>query len=298
MERWTQPYVMGVDEPTLLVHLQYQGSPGDSYRIEIRRSDGSLFEWRESTLHALLRYQYQQWPFPFAGTVLPEHLGTWTAAVIVESEVVMQVSFEVGETTVYAPRFFPISGRSIRMDATVVQRDTLRMSPLCEPVTFSFVDPPDFVAFEQDTIVTFAPPSSQEYRSLFFQVVATDAAALTDTFRYHVVDPTKPHAPTTGIPYARFNRAGRLALEFQNPYLAHTVIGYTVDEPGAATLRIYDVQGRLIRTLVDRVVGCQQNEQTAWDGRDAMGRPVSSGLYFYRLEAEESALTRKVIYVK
>jgi murein DD-endopeptidase MepM/ murein hydrolase activator NlpD len=159
-ERRTQPSIMGADEEYIVAWMLYQGKSGDSWRIEIRRPDDSLFIDWEQAISGNAIYSYAQRLTPFAGSVLPEDYGIWTVSALVASQVVMQVPFEVGETTVYDPRFFPVSGRSIRMDTPIVQRDTLRMSPLCEPVTFSFVDAPDFVAFEQDTIVTFTPPSS------------------------------------------------------------------------------------------------------------------------------------------
>jgi len=290
---------MGADETVLRAWMLYQGNSGDSWRIEIRRPDDSLFVDWEQAVSGRAAYFYSMRNTAFAGSVLPGDYGIWTVSALVASQVVMQVPFEVGETTVYAPRFYPISGRSIRMDTPIVQRDTLRMSRLCEPVTFSFVNAPDFVAFEQDTIVTFTPPSSQPYRSLYFQVVATDAASRTDTFRYHIVDPTKPHTPTSGIPDAQLSGAPGLALSFQNPYLAHTAIGYSADQPEHVTLQIYDVQGRLVETLLDKFVGAGESRRVAtWDGRDSFGRSAVTGLYFYRLRAGHSAVTGRLVYVK
>ena len=50
------------------------------------------------------------------------------------------------------------------------------------------------------------------------------------------------------------------------------------------TLRIYDVSGRLIRTLVDEPQTAGEKTVT-WNGRDTQGRSVASGVYFYRLQA-------------
>jgi flagellar hook assembly protein FlgD len=62
-------------------------------------------------------------------------------------------------------------------------------------------------------------------------------------------------------------------------------------------LRIYDVEGRLVRTLVDerREAG---RHVVAWSGDDDGGRRVASGLYFYRLSTDDATLTRKMLLLK
>jgi flagellar hook assembly protein FlgD len=62
-------------------------------------------------------------------------------------------------------------------------------------------------------------------------------------------------------------------------------------------LGIYDLQGRLIRLLVESVksAGCYT---TFWDGRDEEGRKVPSGVYLYRLRAAEFSQSRKMVLMK
>jgi flagellar hook assembly protein FlgD len=63
------------------------------------------------------------------------------------------------------------------------------------------------------------------------------------------------------------------------------------------SLRIYDVTGRLIRTLVD---GPQTpgDKKVVWDARDDRGHEVASGVYFYRLRAPGFEKTRKMVLVR
>ena len=63
------------------------------------------------------------------------------------------------------------------------------------------------------------------------------------------------------------------------------------------TLRIYDVSGKLIRTLVDGPQAAGQ-KTVAWNGRDDRGRSVVSGVYFYRLQAPGYKKTLKMILVQ
>jgi len=69
--------------------------------------------------------------------------------------------------------------------------------------------------------------------------------------------------------------------------------------PGAqdATLRLYDPSGRLIRTLLQGRLGPGAHE-AAWDGRDAAGRAVAAGSYYYRLSTGDAALTGRLAVVR
>lgn len=81
---------------------------------------------------------------------------------------------------------------------------------------------------------------------------------------------------------------------FPNPVVSSTRIVYSLREPSQVELRIYDTQGRLIRTL-------REGEQAAgffdlrWDRLDESGRRVTAGCYFYRLSAGEITQTRRMI---
>jgi flagellar hook assembly protein FlgD len=67
--------------------------------------------------------------------------------------------------------------------------------------------------------------------------------------------------------------------------------------PGRARLRIYDVGGRLVRTLVDEWVG-SGGHAAGWDGRDAAGRPVPAATYFLELEASRDTETSRVLLLR
>jgi subtilisin family serine protease len=69
-----------------------------------------------------------------------------------------------------------------------------------------------------------------------------------------------------------------------NPFNPQTTVRYSVPATGHVRLDVYDVQGRLVRTLVDGTRSSGVNE-ARWDGRDATGRGVASGTYFARLRA-------------
>jgi len=83
-----------------------------------------------------------------------------------------------------------------------------------------------------------------------------------------------------------------------NPFNPSTVIHYDVPAGGGhVSIKIYSVSGRLVRTLVDenRPAGVHTTE---WDGRGQNGEQVSSGVYFYRLNAEGIVQTRRMVFLK
>ncbi len=82
-----------------------------------------------------------------------------------------------------------------------------------------------------------------------------------------------------------------------NPFNPSTTIAYAIPRAGRVTLRVFDVTGRLVRTLVSGARPAGRHDVT-WDGRDAGGRAVASGAYYYRLDAPGYAATRKMMLIK
>ncbi|MCK4546333.1 MAG: agmatine deiminase family protein [Candidatus Eisenbacteria sp.] len=88
-----------------------------------------------------------------------------------------------------------------------------------------------------------------------------------------------------------------LLESYPNPFNPVMTARYQVPLPGPVELSVYSTEGRLIRRLVDGDVGAGDHE-VIWDGTDAAGKPVSSGVYFLRLVAGETATARRVVLLK
>ncbi|MGH7490935.1 MAG: carboxypeptidase regulatory-like domain-containing protein [bacterium] len=88
-----------------------------------------------------------------------------------------------------------------------------------------------------------------------------------------------------------------LHANYPNPFNPATTITY--DLPGAAhvMLKIYDMLGQEVRTLIDAWQEAGSTSLT-WDGRDHAGQILPSGVYFYRLQAEGFAQTRKLVVMR
>ncbi|RMH72739.1 MAG: tandem-95 repeat protein [Gemmatimonadetes bacterium] len=71
---------------------------------------------------------------------------------------------------------------------------------------------------------------------------------------------------------------------YPNPFNPQTTLPFALPVASAVQLRIYDISGRLITTLVDQKLEAGYH-QVVWDGTNATGKPVASGVYFYTLQA-------------
>lgn len=85
----------------------------------------------------------------------------------------------------------------------------------------------------------------------------------------------------------------KLYQSYPNPFNPETVIGYDIPQAGEVTLKVYNVVGQEMRTLVKKFQPAG-SYKTTWDGRDHHGVVVPSGIYFYRLEATSFIKTRKM----
>jgi hypothetical protein len=88
-----------------------------------------------------------------------------------------------------------------------------------------------------------------------------------------------------------------LGENYPNPANPETNVSFTLRESVHTTLTIYNVLGKATKVLVDQEMS-SGTHTVRWDGRDELGNLVSSGVYFYRLEAGTFNQTRKMLLMK
>jgi hypothetical protein len=111
--------------------------------------------------------------------------------------------------------------------------------------------------------------------------------------------------PGTGVQDDDFSSAPlphgfSLQQNFPNPFNPSTTIRFEIREGKSddfVDLSIYDLRGKLVRTLISTVKG-EGRHAVAWDGRDDNGSAVSSGVYLYRLKVGEDSTERKMILAR
>ncbi len=82
-----------------------------------------------------------------------------------------------------------------------------------------------------------------------------------------------------------------------NPFAGTTMIRFDLPKDCKVRLDVFDVRGRLIKTLVDGSLPADRYA-IGWDGRDASGERVASGVYYYRINAGEWSETKTMVYVR
>jgi predicted CXXCH cytochrome family protein len=117
-----------------------------------------------------------------------------------------------------------------------------------------------------------------------YSLLAVTLQKLDPTTDIKLIDNTVPQSYT-------------LDQNYPNPFNPTTTIKYTIPKEGNVKIQVFDITGRLVTTLVNA------NEATGtysvtWNGRNSGGQAVSSGIYLYRLEANEFVSVKKMVMLK
>jgi len=90
------------------------------------------------------------------------------------------------------------------------------------------------------------------------------------------------------------SRPAELAQNRPNPFRTPTMIDYEVEQNAPVRLDIFDIQGRRLRTLVNRELAAGKYS-ASWDGSSDSGRPLPAGAYVYRLVVGDREASRQMI---
>ena len=104
-----------------------------------------------------------------------------------------------------------------------------------------------------------------------------------------------PNGPGTGVPGGVRNK---LSHAYPNPFNPVTRIAYSVKEGGPVLIEVYNVAGRVVRTLLDTEADAGASGYVVWDGMNDGGEKCASGVYFYRIAAPGFTESHKMIILK
>jgi len=185
-----------------------------------------------------------------------------------------------------------LGGGMIAMDnalvigpAGVEMEESFRLSIDLADVDFTGMDAVklDIVAVDGENVTSLEATVDLDQMAVSAEIPATG------TYRF-VWNPSK--AGSAGIPetYA-------LHQNYPNPFNPTTTIRFDIPETGFASLRIYDVLGREVVTLMHEEIPAGKHAYS-WNGKDMYGRIAATGIYFYRLETADFTKTHKMLLVK
>jgi len=88
-----------------------------------------------------------------------------------------------------------------------------------------------------------------------------------------------------------------LGQNYPNPFNASTMISYSLKSDADVTLKIYNILGQEVKTLVNKYQAAG-SYTIIWNGKDSRGNDVATGIYFYRIKAGDFSFERKMAYLK
>jgi hypothetical protein len=88
-----------------------------------------------------------------------------------------------------------------------------------------------------------------------------------------------------------------LSRNYPNPFNPSTTIEFGVPKSTKVTLKIYNIRGQLVKELVNAKYE-PGKFKAVWEGKNDSGKPVATGVYFYRLEAAGKCFTHKMLLLK
>jgi hypothetical protein len=115
-----------------------------------------------------------------------------------------------------------------------------------------------------------------------------------------IVFKARPDKPVSVDEYQsseNFPNHFNLSQNYPNPFNPETSISYALPKPAHVVLKVYDILGRQARTLVNEMKPAGRHRVT-WNGRDAQGLALPSGIYLYKIQAGEFEAVRKMLLAK
>ena len=170
----------------------------------------------------------------------------------------------------------------VRLDATVLPAGVAYTEPTLGYQTVA-------LGFGMEFMMDSLDPSTGYYNT----GVADRVNLMQNIMTYFAKSPT---TDPTGVVDGGFR--DMLAHASPNPFNPVTKIAYSVREAGPVVIEVYNVAGRVVRTLLRSELAAGTEGFVVWDGTDDAGEACASGVYFYRMTAPGFTEKRKMVMLK
>ncbi len=148
------------------------------------------------------------------------------------------------------------------------------------------------------------PDNSGNWSIIVTGICIGDSVTATTTDNHLNTSEFCQNIPVTGLPVSVFDKEAKkppeafnLSQNFPNPFNNKTIIVYQLPSASKVELKIYNLHGEEVRTLVEDHIKAGEHS-TFWDGLDNVGKIVPSSVYFYRIKAGSYISTRKALLIK
>jgi hypothetical protein len=144
------------------------------------------------------------------------------------------------------------------------------------------------------TLVTF-DLSDYSGKASFRFVFGSDSAANDEG--WYIDDVRLEYEYEVSADYAVASPVLSLKPNYPNPFNPSTTISFYLPQNGEVKLDVFNLKGQRVRRLIDSSLTLGEHSIN-FDGLDDHGRPVASGIYFYRLQHHGKTITRKMMLMK
>lgn len=283
-DRPIRPRIYGANESKLSYWVEFQGSPNTSYQVEIYRPDGSLFTQQNKIITTKRGIQWHV--FTWDWNINNNDFGKWKVRILYKNQEVLHTDFEVGPQTIYAPRFYPIAGKSFRLSNVNIS-DQFSVSGGIAPIQFQLLNAPSGITLESNK-VNISAQTITEYRNTFFQVLATDAMGFRDTMYYHIIDFNKPLNPVVVTSTQNIKEELDLSV-FPNPAKDRIELSYYLKENTSIKIQLLDIQGK-------KMIEFPETAQPSGKHQQSLQIPsLPAGVYLLQLYVGTALVTEKLI---
>ncbi len=232
------------------------------------------------------------------GTPLESDVGGWpwvTISAATDQDTVEQKFALAVYDTNYAPEIDSLASLLAVGYVGTAYADTLRASDPDggDALTFSLVDNGGISGLTvQDSVVTHAGFVTGNVGEQTIQVRVADGSSAADTVSLVLVI-----EEPVGIAASHLPSRTELRNAHPNPFNPSIVLAYSLTDDRSVSLTVFDLRGSLVRTLVDgqRPAGFHD---VVWDGRDAVGRDVGTGVFVVRFVAGDVVNTQRITLLK
>ncbi|GAB4167589.1 MAG: hypothetical protein Kow00108_00050 [Calditrichia bacterium] len=90
----------------------------------------------------------------------------------------------------------------------------------------------------------------------------------------------------------------QLHQNYPNPFNPSTTISFELKKSASVSLQIFNQQGQMVYSLINNDVKSEGTHSVIWDGKNANGQQVPSGVYYYRLTADNISIAKPMVYIK
>lgn len=127
-------------------------------------------------------------------------------------------------------------------------------------------------------------------------VLGGNCGSAEDNMYFVLLKPLEPQGKDRGI--SELPGYFTLSQNYPNPFNPKTTIAYVIHKDGRVKITVFNLLGQKVKVLLDEECKAGTSGTVEWDGTDMHGMPVASGMYFYRIEQNMLAKTRRMILMR